>query len=306
MNPDTPRPVDLIVRPSPAAVREVWPGEATDFTPWLAQNLDWLSEALDLGPLTLSGTEVPIPDVGRNLDILATAPDGTKVAIENQYRRLDHDHLTRGLAYAVGHEAGVLVVVAEDHAREFVAIVDYLNSAYEELGPKKGIAVFLVRFGVQKVGVHYVPRFEVVSRPNSWLTEIQQGADAAVTTVEAFLSQCDPAFRDNAARILSDWMLREGAKIRVNPGAQSVSLDYPYDPGGKQSVYVVWTNGQVTINRGYFRETVATEDILPELDRQLGQAFPGYKANTYYPSVLNPDPVGVTSFADWLFIVSGR
>lgn len=140
----TSRPIDLIVRPSPAAVRDVWPGEARDFTPWLAENLDWLAEALDWGSLTLVGTEVPVPDVARNLDILATAADGSRVAIENQYRRVDHDHLTRGLAYAVGHEANALVVIAEDHAREFVAIADYLNTAYEELGPKKGIAVFLV------------------------------------------------------------------------------------------------------------------------------------------------------------------
>jgi len=303
-----PRPIDLIVRPSPAAVRDVWPGEATDFTPWLAANLDWLSEVLGLGPLALVGTEVPIPDVNRNLDILATAADGTRVAIENQYRRIDHDHLTRGLAYAVGHEAGALVVVAEDHAREFIAIADYLNTAYEELGPKKGIAVFLVTLMVQKVGVHYVPRFEVVSRPNTWLTEIQQatGAGGTAPSVEVFLAQCDPAFQANATVIVGAWRARPGARFRASPGSKSVSLDYPYDPAGKQSVYVAWTNGQVTINRGYFRESVVTEDLLPEMDRRLAEAFPGYKANDYYPSVTNPDPEGIASFADWLTSLAAR
>lgn len=75
-----------IVRPQPVAVRTVWPGEATDFTPWLAENLDWL-EPLGLGPLELVGTEVSLPTVNRNLDILARTPDGRAIAIENQYLR---------------------------------------------------------------------------------------------------------------------------------------------------------------------------------------------------------------------------
>src|SRR3954454_17975536 len=89
-----PRPIDLIVRPEAAAVRSVWVGEATDFTPWLKDNLDWL-DVLGLGPLELVGVEVPIPDVGRTLDILARTPANIPVAIENQFRKPDHDPLTR-------------------------------------------------------------------------------------------------------------------------------------------------------------------------------------------------------------------
>ena len=132
--------IDRIIRPQPVEVRTVWPGESTHFTPWLAANLDWL-DALGLGPLELVGTEVVLPTVNRNLDILARTPDGRRIAIENQYLKVDHDHLTRGLAYAVGHDAKALVVIAEDHGSEFIAIADYLNSAYEQLGTEKGIAV---------------------------------------------------------------------------------------------------------------------------------------------------------------------
>lgn len=85
-----PNPIDRIVRPQPVAVRTVWPGEASHFTPWLSENLDWL-DVLELGPLEHVGTEVPIPNVGRNLDILAKTPGGAHVAIENQYLKTDHD-----------------------------------------------------------------------------------------------------------------------------------------------------------------------------------------------------------------------
>lgn len=50
--------------------------------------------------------------------ILAETADGRRVAIENQYTTVDHDHLTRGLAYAVGHDARALVVIAEEHRPE--------------------------------------------------------------------------------------------------------------------------------------------------------------------------------------------
>ena len=81
-------------------IREVWPGEARDFTPWMADNLDVIGDQLGIAELTLDSIEVPIPG-GRALDVLAIDSDGERWAIENQYGVGDHDHLTRGLAYAV-------------------------------------------------------------------------------------------------------------------------------------------------------------------------------------------------------------
>jgi len=72
--------------------RNAWGGEATAFTP-----------------------------------LLAETGDGRLVAIENQYKTADHDHLTRGLAYAVASECAALVLIAEDHRDEFVSVADYLN-----------------------------------------------------------------------------------------------------------------------------------------------------------------------------------
>ena len=63
-------------------IREVWPREDEDFTPWLAQNLDQLGEALGM---VLDQAEGEAP-VGRfSLDILArNANTQDTVAIENQ------------------------------------------------------------------------------------------------------------------------------------------------------------------------------------------------------------------------------
>ena len=69
----TNQPTVRIVRPADVALRTVWPREDNDFTPWLAADLTWL-DLLGLGPLTLAGTEVQVPGVNRNLDILAQTP----------------------------------------------------------------------------------------------------------------------------------------------------------------------------------------------------------------------------------------
>jgi hypothetical protein len=57
-----------------------------------------------------------------------------------------------------------LVVIAEHYGAEFVAIVDYLNRAHEQLGQEEGIAVFLVGPTAERVVDAIVPRFTAVSR----------------------------------------------------------------------------------------------------------------------------------------------
>lgn len=59
----------------------MWAHEASDFTPWLAANIEILSDAIGL-PLTVVGQEVHIGEF--RLDIHAVDPDDNTVIIENQ------------------------------------------------------------------------------------------------------------------------------------------------------------------------------------------------------------------------------
>ena len=228
-----------IVKPTRVDVRTLWPGEAMDFTPWLAQNLDWL-EPLGIGPLDLIETEARLPGIGRSLDILAQTADGHLVAIENQYATTDHDHLTRGLAYAVGHKATALVVIAEHHRPEFVAVADYLNQAREALGHEDGIAVFLVALSVDGIGESFVPRFEVLSRPNEWIAAARRTEQGFLGSVEAFLEACDDQTTKPWKQVLDEWQQRTGTSIGTQ-AKKSVAL-YLRDPSatdGRRAVLAV-------------------------------------------------------------------
>jgi len=159
-------------------IREVWPGEARDFTPWLADNLEALSEHLEIGEMELDSTEVEVPG-GRRLDILAKDADGRNWAVENQYGEADHDHLTRALAYAVGLECRAVIVVAESHRDEFVAVADEWNR-YSEAYGSDGIRLFLVAIEAGRIGDSPPGfRFRLVAGPNEWKSETATGAKSA-------------------------------------------------------------------------------------------------------------------------------
>ncbi len=78
----------------PVSVKDAWPNEAGNFTPWLAEagSIAALGEALGLD-LEVEATEAWIGSF--SADILARASDepNHRVLIENQFGETDHRHL---------------------------------------------------------------------------------------------------------------------------------------------------------------------------------------------------------------------
>ena len=106
-------------------VRELWKNEARDFTPWLADNLGLLGDALGM-TLELVQKESPVGPY--SLDILAKdTRSGVKVAIENQLGTTDHSHLGQLLTYATEHDARTVVWVAPAFVHEHAQALHRLN-----------------------------------------------------------------------------------------------------------------------------------------------------------------------------------
>lgn len=154
-------------------IRDIWPDEARDFTPWLAtpENLSILAEALGLGEDGLELESVELPVGPFRADIIcrdATSPEGRRVLIENQFGRSDHDHLGKLLTYASGLKAHMVVLIGEEIREEHRQALTWLNSISDEDHRFFACEVELWRIGESSPA----PRFNIVVEPNEWARQI--------------------------------------------------------------------------------------------------------------------------------------
>ena len=105
------------------AIREVWPTEHADFTPWLQAHIGELDNVLGLG-LTNPQREVGAGDF--SIDLVAETNFGD-VVIENQFGRSDHRHLGQLVTYLSQRDVERAIWIAEEARPEHVKAVKTLN-----------------------------------------------------------------------------------------------------------------------------------------------------------------------------------
>lgn len=158
-------------------LRKVWPHEALDFTPWLAEdeNLALLSDAVGL-EITVDETESSVGDF--NVDIYATET-GTdrKIIIENQLEDTNHDHLGKLITYASGKSADVVIWIVKRAREEHRSAIEWLNNHTDE-----NIAFFLLEIKLYQIGDSDIAvKFVVIEKPNDWTKEIKRQISSSPT-----------------------------------------------------------------------------------------------------------------------------
>lgn len=149
-------------------LRSIWPHEALNFTPWVAENVELLADAVGFD-ITVDETESSVGDF--NVDIYASET-GTdrKIIIENQLEDTDHDHLGKLITYASGKDADVVIWVVKHAREEHKAAVEWLNNHTDDK-----IGFFLCEIKLFQIGDSDIaPSFTVVERPNDWTKEIKK------------------------------------------------------------------------------------------------------------------------------------
>src|SRR5947208_146288 len=186
MNPDmlgTLEPVDL---------RTVWTDEARKLTPWLSkpENLERLSKALDL-ELELEGTEMLVGPFKADLVANETSTN-SRVIIENQLEKTNHDHLGKIITYASGLDAKVIIWIAKEFSEEHRRAIDFLN---ENAAPNLrifGIEIQLWRIGDSPAA----PLFKVISSPNDYTSNIRVIEEKQLTSTASLYLEFWTKFKE--------------------------------------------------------------------------------------------------------------
>ena len=236
-------------------LREIWETEAQDFTPWLADNLALLGEALEI-ELTLAQIEAQVGTF--SLDILATDETGAYVAIENQLDRTDHTHLGQLLTYAAGYDVRILIWVTPEFRDEHRATLDWLNRWSPEDIRIFGVEVRAVRIGDSLPAPEFVP----VVLPNEWTKIVKQNPEGAMRRAfyQALVDQLRESGFTDKQKATSAWIQYFPSGI---PG-----LEYCADIGNNPRV--VMTMSDKEVRRQVFDSLRNCKDQMEEIETQLG------------------------------------
>lgn len=165
--------------------RQVWPHEARDFTPWLLDNVDVLSELLGMD-LALDAAEHPVG--GFSLDLIGRdEATGQVVIVENQLELSDHLHLGQILTYAAGTDPTTIVWISTGFRAEHRAAIDWLNDRTNEDTRFFGVEIGVVRIGDSMPA----PAFKLVAQPNDWGKQVK-----AATSGSGLMSERERLYWD--------------------------------------------------------------------------------------------------------------
>ena len=150
----------------PVAIRDVWPREDADFTPWLQAHIGELDKVLGLG-LTNPRSEVGAGDF--SIDLVAETDVGD-VVFENQFGQSDHRHLGQLVTYLSHRNAQRAIWIVEKGRSEHVKAVETLND--RGVGQIWMVTVQAVRIGDSAPA----PLFTIVVQPRD-IPDIEGGVE---------------------------------------------------------------------------------------------------------------------------------
>lgn len=245
--------VSTLGRLSVVSPREVWRDEARDFTPWLLDNVDVLSELLGMN-LVLEVAEHPVGNF--RLDLKGKDEDTDQVVIvENQLEVSNHEHLGQILTYAAGTDPTTIVWIATGFREEHRQAMEWLNNRTDENTRFFAVEIEVVRIGDSAPA----PAFKLVAQPNDWAKTVKAATsrNGGGTTREQAYWQFWERFRNRVLAEHPGWTKSAGSTksswFQMSAGAPGVNWVSTFSVRGL-AVQLTFEDSNRDLNQNRFEE----------------------------------------------------
>ena len=253
-------------RLQPVELRDIWQDEAQDFTPWLAkeENIAILGETLGL-VLEFEAQEIYVGDF--RADILCRNEDGSRVLIENQLEKTNHDHLGKILTYSAGLDVHTIIWIAKEFREEHRAALDRLNEITNENFQCFGIEVKIWQIGDSAPA----PQFEIVSKPNDWNRTVSRDTERSVSEDLSETQLLQKKFWTK----LHDYMIQNNSEVELRKPKPSNHINGAIGKSGfTLSAYMDKQNQKIRV-RIYMggENSIAHFHLLREQQAEIEEEF---------------------------------
>ena len=216
-------------------LREKWNHEASDFTPWLAENIQALGDALGMD-LAVIDREAPVGNF--YLDLLARDLGSSKtVVIENQYNQTNHEHLGKLLTYAGGSDASTVIWISEEIQDEHRQALEWLNQRTDTETQFFAVVVEVLQIDDSNPALN----FKLVVFPNEWQKSKKQKTSTNLTPRQEKYRDYFQALIDELREKRNFTKARAGQPqnwYTFSSGIRGIGYGAQFAKGGKVLAYV--------------------------------------------------------------------
>jgi hypothetical protein len=281
-------------------LREAWLNEATDFTPWLAENIQVLGDVLGL-QLELKEREASVGSFSCDLHAVDLA-SGRTVIIENQLEATDHSHLGQLLTYAAGLEAAVVVWVAREIRDEHRAALDWLNR--KTAADTHFFAVVPRVFRIDESRPTY--ELQLIVSPNEWgqsvILDDTPDPDSKSQRYKRFFQSLIDAARSKGFRGLRNALPQNW--MRFTTGKSDIGCYVSFTSTKKLRVELYFESSTAEVNKARFDAVVKNRG---EIERSLGTDMnwerldekKGARIAIYRDAAIDGQPEELESLSVW-------
>lgn len=279
----------------PVPPRDVWVHEARQFTPWLLENVDVLSDLLGM-ELALDVAEHAVG--GFSLDLLGhDLSDDSVVIVENQLQQSDHGHLGQILTYAAGTNPKTIVWITTGFRPEHRAALDWLNEHTDPNTRFFGVEIEVVKIGDSAPA----PNFKIVAEPNDWEKHVKAATAARPMTEQSQLySGFWEQFRKRVATEHPEWGAVGGTRTSawsdVPTGTPNSVLNSYFKKQGLR-LQLIFKDPGPAVNSARYEALYAQKD---QFEQALGESAAWDEMSSKHPRVYVNSPFdGVADVDKW-------